>query len=465
MKNTKRKFLLMQIYDHTGIKKRLERMAEDGWKLEKIGGMGGYKFRRIEPRKLEYSIVYFPEASEFDPEPRAELREFIELCEQSGWEYIDSTGQMLVFCAKEPNPIPIETDALLQVETAHKAMKKSFLPGQYALLALAILQLLLFGYRIVTEPVNVLLQDALLVSLVCYVLIFVMCVYHIGSYFLWHRKALTAASDGIFVETTSSAWIDISALVILVIVFTFWLLSMVGDLHSMYIVAYTYLVTGIYCAVVFGVKALMKKLKFDRDTNKLVTFGAVFIGTIVMIIVLPSVVMNADLPEPKNEISNGVVDTYYYNGRKHYVYDDPIPLTLSELGIEADYEKRSRVHDVTRSALITVYNGQEIAPWGAETGLPELYYTLTIPRMKMLMDVCAKDILDDRRVRSLYGEYKEVDSSPWQATQVFLRTVEENEGVHYTVIWSDRIMEILLPAPPTDAQIQTIAERLKTYKP
>ena len=147
------------------------------------------------------------------------------------------------------------------------------------------------------------------------------------------------------------------------------------------------------------------------------------------------------------------------------MYDDPIPLTLDGLGIEADYEKRSRVHDVTRSALITVYNGQEIAPWGAETGLPELYYTLTIPRMKMLMDVCAKDILDDRRVRSLYGEYKEVDTSLWQATQVFLRTVEENEGVHYTVIWSDRIMELLLPAPPTDAQIQTIAERLKTYKP
>lgn len=68
MRKTKRKFLMMQIYDHTSIRKRLEKLAEEGWKLEKIGGMGGYQFRRVEPSRLQYSIVYFPEASEFDAE-------------------------------------------------------------------------------------------------------------------------------------------------------------------------------------------------------------------------------------------------------------------------------------------------------------------------------------------------------------------------------------------------------------
>lgn len=129
MRNTKRKFLMMQIYDHTSIRKRLEKLAEEGWKLEKIGGTGGYKFRRIQPRNLRYSVVYFPNASEFDAELIAGQNEFIELCEQSGWEYIDSMGQMMVFCSEQTNPIPIETDAMLQVETVHKAMKKSFLPG------------------------------------------------------------------------------------------------------------------------------------------------------------------------------------------------------------------------------------------------------------------------------------------------------------------------------------------------
>lgn len=97
--------------------------------------------------------------------------------------------------------------------------------------------------------------------------------------------------------------------------------------------------------------------------------------------------------------------------------------------------------------------------------MPELYYTLTIPRVQMLMDVCAENILEDRRVRSLYGEFAEVDSALWQAEQVYKRTVEGNDGVHYTVIWSDRVLEISLPVLPTDTQIQTITEQLKTYNP
>ena len=456
---------MMQLYDHTGIKKRLEKMAEKGWKLEKIGGMGGYKFRRIEPKKLHYSVVYFPEASEFDPEPGVRQREFIELCEQSGWEYVSNTAQMMVFCTEQPDPIPIETDAMLQVDTVHKAMKKSFLPGQFALLVVAVLQLLMFAYRIVKEPVTVLLQDALLVSLLCYVLIFVMCVHHICGYFLWHKKALAAASDGIFVETKGSAVLENASLIILGVVFAVWIFGLLGDVHSLYIIAYSFVVMGIYMAVVFGLKALMKKLKFDRDTNKLVTFGSIVVGTVIVTVVLVDGIMNTEIPEKVNDISDGPVSTYFYNGEEHYVYDDPIPLTLDELGIQADYDNRSRVHDVQSSLLMTVYNGQEIAPWGAGQDVPELYYTLTMPKLKLLMDLCAENILDDRRVRGLYGEGRMIDGAAWQAEQVFERTLEGVDVVHYTVVWEDRILEITLPAVPNDAQVETITEQLKTYKP
>ena len=465
MRKTKRKFLMKQIYDHTGIKRKLEKLAEDGWKLEKIGGMGGYKFRRTEPQKLQYSVVYFPEASEFDADLMTGQREFIELCEQSGWEYIDSMGQMMVFCSKLTNPIPIETDAVMQVETVHKAMKKSFLPGQFGLLALAILQLVLFAYRIKTEPVNLLLQDALLVSLICYGLIFVMSAHHISDYFLWRKKALAAAADGVFVETKGSAYIDRAALIVVTAVFAGWLLSMLGDTYSLYIVGYTFAVMGAYIAVIFGVKALMKKLKYDRDTNKLVTFGLIITGTVLVAFLLVFEIMDADIPERKNEISDGPVSSYIYNEREYYVYDDPILLTLDELGIEADYESCSRVHDVQRSLLMTVYTGQEIAPCDGEDELPELYYTLTIPKLNMLLDLCAEDILDDRRIRTEYGEGKMIDGEAWQAEQVYERTVEGRSGVHYTVVWEDRVLEITLPMMPTEEQLKTIIEQLKTYEP
>ena len=151
MMPTKRKQMLLQLYDHTGFERKLEQMALKGLKLEKCGTFLGWKFRRIEPTALRYKVVYFPDASEFDPELMTKQREFIELCEQSGWEYIDSIGQMMVFCTAYPFATAIETDAMLQVETVHKAMKKSFLPGQFGLLAVAILQLLIFGYRMIAN--------------------------------------------------------------------------------------------------------------------------------------------------------------------------------------------------------------------------------------------------------------------------------------------------------------------------
>lgn len=465
MKNTKRKFLQMQIYDHTEIKKRLENMAEKGWKLEKIGGLGAYKFRRIEPAKLHYAVVYFPDASEFDPEPGTRQREFIELCEQSGWEYIDSTAQMLVFCTAQVDPLPIETDAMMQVEIIHEAMKKSFLPGQFVLLGVAILQLLILGYRIVREPINVLLQNALLVSMVCYLLIFVMCVHHIGGYFLWRRKAKAAAADGVFVETKGSTLVDKIALIVLTIVFVFWISSMFRDAHSLYIIGYSFVVMGIFLAAVFGVKALMKKWKFSREINRIITFGSAVVGTVLVMIVLMHGVMYGGLDADAQEIPDNVVGTYEYNGSIRYAYDDPIPLTLDDLGIEANYENRSRVQDVQSSILIAVYNAQEIAPRGMAEDAPELYYTLTIPRFGFLMELCIEDILEDRRIRNLYGESREIDPSVWQAEQVYEHIPDGQPSGRYTVIWEDRILEITFPAPPTDDQIKTVVDHMKTYDP
>jgi len=464
MRETKRKFLFLQIYDHTGIKKRLEEMAEEGWKLEKIGEMGAYKFRRMTPKQLRYSVVYFPEASEFDPEPGVRQREFIELCEQSGWEYIDSTAQMLVFCTECVNPIPIETDAQMQVETVHKAMKKSFLPGQFVLLGLAILQLLMFGYRIATETVNVLLQNALLVSLICYLLIFVLCAHHITEYYLWRRKATATAADDIFVETKGHNWLEKIVLIVVAAVFVFWLSSMLGDAHSLYIVGYSFAVMGIYIAVIFAAKALMKKLKASRETNRIVTFGSVVVGTVLVIIVLGHGVMNTNIGENDVDIPDNVVGTYEHKGSTRYVYDDPIPLTLEMLGIDDDYDDRSRVHDTLSSAMMTVYNGQEIAPWGTE-GLPELDYTLTIPKFGFLMELCVEDVLDDRRIRNLYGDSREIDSSAWQAERVYEYILDGQCSGRYTVIWHDRILEISLPELPTDAQIAVIVDCLRTYEP
>lgn len=75
MRETKRRLELYSFYDRTGLERHLERMAEKGWLLEKIGQFF-WTYRRIEPKHLTFSVCYFPAASAFDPGPSEEQQTF-----------------------------------------------------------------------------------------------------------------------------------------------------------------------------------------------------------------------------------------------------------------------------------------------------------------------------------------------------------------------------------------------------
>ena len=61
---------LYAYYDHAGIVRHLEDMARPGWQLEKAGSVF-WTYRRCKPAELRYALVYFPKASQFDPQPPA----------------------------------------------------------------------------------------------------------------------------------------------------------------------------------------------------------------------------------------------------------------------------------------------------------------------------------------------------------------------------------------------------------
>ena len=82
MKEMKRRLELYSFYDHTGLERHLERMARKGWRLEKIWNNIWY-YRRTRPRELKFSVTYFPEVSELDPEPWG-ARQVYELTYQDG---------------------------------------------------------------------------------------------------------------------------------------------------------------------------------------------------------------------------------------------------------------------------------------------------------------------------------------------------------------------------------------------
>ena len=173
MKDTKRRLETFSFYDRTGLEEHLARMAAEGWLLDKIGQFL-WHYRRIEPKKLTFSVTYFPKASAFDPEPSEEQETFYDFCRHTGWVLAASSAQLQVFYNEGPDPVPIETDPVLEVESIHRTMKRSFLPSQLMLLALAVLDVGLLVWRLIDDPIGLLASPASVLTAMCWVLVFVL---------------------------------------------------------------------------------------------------------------------------------------------------------------------------------------------------------------------------------------------------------------------------------------------------
>ena len=126
MKDTLKKVEFFTFYDKTGIEKHLEQMAEEGWLLEKISAFR-WTYRRIEPKKIHFSVSYYATITDFEPEPTEEQQAFNEFCEHSGWNLATQTVQMQVFYNENDDPVPIETDPGLELENLHRYAKKTAL--------------------------------------------------------------------------------------------------------------------------------------------------------------------------------------------------------------------------------------------------------------------------------------------------------------------------------------------------
>ena len=147
--------MLDEGYDKTGIEKHLEQMASEGWLLEKMSAFR-WNYRRIEPKKIHFSVSYYATITDFEPEPTEEQQAFNEFCEHSGWKLAASTMQMQVFYNENENPVPIETDPALEVENIHRSVKKTVLVSYFLMMFFGLLLGASFVDTLISDPVYLL---------------------------------------------------------------------------------------------------------------------------------------------------------------------------------------------------------------------------------------------------------------------------------------------------------------------
>ena len=138
MNKTKRQLTMYTFMDFPAMERYLEKMAARGWMIDKADSPI-WRFRRTEPKKVHFAVMFFPKASAYDPGPSEEQRTLWDFAEQSGWKLAaQTTAQWQFFYNEAEAPVPMETDAAVRVENIHRAAKRGILRQQAILMALAL---------------------------------------------------------------------------------------------------------------------------------------------------------------------------------------------------------------------------------------------------------------------------------------------------------------------------------------
>lgn len=464
MKELKRRLETFSFYDHSGMEKHLEEMAEQGWLLKEINRFT-WVYRRIEPRKLHFAVTYYPKASEFDPEPQEGQMIYRDYSERSGWKFICQSAQMQIFYNEEEEPIPMETDPVVEVQTIHRAAKKGFLLSYFILLGLSVLQAALFVSRLLGDPIGLLSSTIHLSTGFCWVILFLLCVVELRGYYRWRSKAVKAAENGEFLETRSHVLFQriILAASELALVYTLVNLLFAGE--RMMLTIYTLMIGYMIAlfAVVNAVKKFLKRKKVSRSANLTITLLVDFVLAFAML----AAIIHGTLRASQSGLFHPEEETYEHGGMTWILYQDELPLSVEDL-LDVDFGGyiRQNRHDES------VFLGQlDVNQWprfdaAPSVRVPSLSYTLTLIKVPALYSLCKGCILNrwtDTTIEEgiiLTNHYERIDAAPWLAEEAYQLHFSEGILNKYLLCYKDRIVEIDFDWTPTVEQMKIVAEKL-----
>lgn len=316
-------------YDTDSIAAHLSQMAEEGWALTSVGRYL-WKYTAIEPEKRTYGITFFPDVSAFDTEPSEAQEDFIAYCEEAGWHYVTQWQQMQIFYTTEENPIPLETDEALRLETTHRAMRKNYLPGMAALFVIILIQLFQCISRLQKDLPRYLTDFT---QWFLALLFFVLGIYTLGgclAYLRWRKKSLAAVEAGGCCLPVGKGLRFMKKLYFWLVIFLFWgvFLSMSAQGFDKVFLG-VLLMMIIYFAMVSLTSFLLRKKKVSRTVHRGVLIALACILPIITMTVSFQYLMNQkESTEGQETYTSTLSDGTTYTT---ILEKDTLPLTTADL--------------------------------------------------------------------------------------------------------------------------------------
>ncbi len=177
----------------SAVKTWLEEMALKGYKLAEVKGGNRFLFEQIVPRKLHYAVEVLPSGSAFDTHPSEKSEEYIDFCENVGWNYVDCTGNIYFFYSENEEVVEIETDEKLKFQTVKKAVFRGKVIPSIMCVILACISLFMdFTLNLNT----VLLSPISFETVFLWIIVMGLHLYNVIRYFLWVNKAKKMVNAG-----------------------------------------------------------------------------------------------------------------------------------------------------------------------------------------------------------------------------------------------------------------------------
>lgn len=442
---------LYDMWDRTGIQRYLERMAEKGWMLERVGLL--FHYRRCTPGKVRFCVTYYPDADLSDPAPTEGEQEYQALVSYSGWKLVAANGQMQIFCAEREDLVPIETDPVLAVGNIHRAMQPILSEqrrqgiGCLALVALYLVYLLI--QPTIFWAISVALLGFLLFS-VRGISYGVSCI----AYSRWHRRALQAADNGDFLDTPNLAPVKLALRLVLLAGALLYVASVCTERSDAMLHTISLLSLIIIPGAALGTAAVWKCMKrkgVSKETNKAVLrLGPVFLGFLAIPLIL-ALLLGGAFKNSRGFDGTQQLDSYQWQGERQYLYHDAIPLRVEDLQPEVTCESYITELSGMDSLFLGTYHAEQHPRWddpNAES-IPTLQYNMVAVKWKALWNTCYNDMLRDFQKGAF--EPTACDPAPWGAVQAWGRA----DG-SYLLGYEDGIVLLRLGYEPTETQMQTV---------
>ncbi|MBQ2739366.1 MAG: DUF2812 domain-containing protein [Oscillibacter sp.] len=451
--NRRYELFLYPFFDHTGIARHLERMALKGWELEKTGALWCY--RRVPRQAVHYAVTYFPSSTPLDPAPSEQELLFRDFCESAGWEFVAQAGNMQIFRNLRPDPVPLDTEPEIEVETIHAAMMGSHLKSQGIIAALFALQLFSLIARLMVDPLSILKYGGNLFSALASLLLLADIALETVSYFSWRKRALAEAAEGRFLPTPGRRWPKALYLLLIGGMFLYYLAMLEGK----------YLTVGLgTVAIIFSIVGVMqliqKKLKqrgLSGRKNFLVTsiLGGC-LGLVCTIVLMGFILLSA----MENRYDGA--EAYSVGPVTHYAYHDELPLYIEDITGAKGSEYSNRLYEsgsfLLRETQVNIHRRFD-AP--RNDSLPTSFeYTVRTSPFAFMINLAVEDRIDFYANRTYFDSRYEPVLPLAGAEEAWQLYDEDGARNQYLLRFDGCVMELSFDFVPTEEQLITAVSKL-----